>query len=69
MTEACKLGLVNVSFSDKDAKNGSTFISPLLYYYVSPILNMDVLTNEEEMNMTGSMQRVVEFHGVVGKNQ
>ena len=55
VTEACKMGFLNASFTDNDAKNGSIFISPLLYYYVSPILNMDVLTNEEEMNMTGSL--------------
>ena len=41
VTEACKLGLVNSSLADYGGINGSSLINGLLYYYISPILNMD----------------------------
>ena len=41
VTEACKLGLVNNSLDDYGGINGSSLINGLLYYYISPILNMD----------------------------
>ena len=41
VTEACKLGLVNNTLDDYGESNGSSLINGLLYYYISPILNMD----------------------------
>jgi hypothetical protein len=41
VTEACKLGLVNNTLDDYGGSNGSSLINGLLYYYISPILNMD----------------------------
>ena len=41
VNEACKLGLVNNSLDDYGGNNGSSLINGLLYYYISPILNMD----------------------------
>ena len=52
VAEACRIGLVESSLSDYGGVNGSSLINGLLYYLITPILNMDILTKEQMQEMS-----------------
>ena len=60
ITEACKLGVVNDSLSSSGPINGSSVINTMLYYFLGPILNMDVLTSEQNQEIAQLLKNETE---------
>ena len=67
VAEACRIGLVNGSLSEYGGVNGSSLINGLLYYLITPILNMDILTKDQMQEMTDVLSQdegKVVFRGI-----